>query len=856
MAPRHFKVNLEEKTLIGARTLRDSSLKSITEIHKFAIKFKSDISLKEQFEVRVRQLSVLEKQFREHQQAIVNALIELNRVEEFDSIDSTVTLEMENMFYDISAAASLVQNVNTSQPAVAMPSHSQSLYNNMYANMNLKFDGSITDWTTFRDTFESIVNVDSNKIRRFNFLLSCLSGSALAVIKFIPITKANYDIAWSALTDRYENKRVLAIAHLDKIFAFRPINSESLSSLQLFLNVFKENIEAIKILSVDDLSGFLLFYIASRVLDNTTRHLFENSISQSIIPSMNDLLKFVQQRCKILENLKGSNLVASRSVQKNSQSPKHSLTTVASNNLEPTVQNKIQCSYCQKGSHPFYRCYTFQKISVQKRRDHVSTHKLCFSCLKPGHVASSCALNSVCKKCEKKHLTILHMDQPAPSTSSTADQIGDTPPKFSGTSYAQSTVVLGTAVVRVCDNTGSYQHVRVLMDSGSQISAITSDCLLRLGLPRRKCFSEIVGLAKNRVNQIKGSSKCTFIPHYALEPVFTCNDLIVLSNITHLMPTTRLPPKVREQYHDLLFADPYFDTPGTIDMLLGGDVFPHTVRPKAEIIHMKSLPSALDTYLGWILVGTVSLTDTSLQPLTSLAVTLSPSVDSLLRQFWTIEEPSAPLIPTTEDELCNHWFTHTTTRDVSGRFCVALPFKDEISVGCNKNTADMNAPTLNHGLGESRNLALKRLYNLEQRLFKNADLYDAYRKFMNEYLSLGHMKLATRPGKYFIPHHAVIKQDGDLSKIRVVFDGSAPSSSGLSLNDVLCVGPKLQTDISNLLLMCRTQDCVYQHILWRQSPDYEVQEFELLTITYGLTSSPYLSIRCLHELDMREGHVY
>ncbi|XP_050524447.1 uncharacterized protein LOC126896054 [Daktulosphaira vitifoliae] len=264
------------------------------------------------------------------------------------------------------------------------------------------------------------------------------------------------------------------------------------------------------------------------------------------------------------------------------------------------------------------------------------------------------------------------------------------------------------------------------------------------------------------------------------------------------------------------------------------------------------------------------------QPLTSLAVTLSPSVDSLLRQFWTIEEPSVPLIPTTEDELCNHWFTHTTTRDVSDRFCVALPFKDEISVGCNKNTADMNAPTLNHGLGESRNLALKRLYNLEQRLSKNADLYDAYRKFMNEYLSLGHMKLATRPGKYFIPHHAVIKQDGDLSKIRVVFDGSAPLSSGLSLNDVLCVGPKLQTDISNLLLMCRTrkfmftadlvkmfrqiqireEDCVYQHILWRQFPDYEVQEFELLTITYGLTSSPYLSIRCLHELDMREGHKF
>lgn len=874
MAPRHTKVSQEEKALVGARLLRDRAVKSIADIHKFAIKVKTDISLKEQLDVRVRHLSALEKQFHDQQEIIVTALVELDRVDDFDKIDSLVTDEVENMCYDISAAALPVQNVNTSSPAVSASSNSHTLYSNMYTNMKLNFDGNITDWTTFRDTFDSIVSVDSNKIRRFHFLLSCLSDSALAIVKSIPITEANYDIAWTALTDRYENKRVLATAHLDKIFSYRPMLNESLSSLQTFLNVFKENIDAIKRLNVDDLSGFLLFYIASRVLDSTTRHLFESSISQNILPTMDELLNFVQQRCKILENLKGSSPPAARSLAKNMQSQKHSLITATPNSFEPSIQNR-ECSFCKKGTHPLYRCYTFQRLSVAKKREHVTATKLCFSCLRPNHVASSCPSNSTCKKCEKKHHTILHMDQ-MPSTSSSADKSNEPPPKFSGTSFAQSTVVLGTAVVRVRDNTGSYQRVRVLVDSGSQISAVTSACLSRLGLPRRKCLSEIVGLAQNRVNQIKGSSKCEFIPHHALEPVFVCNDLIVLSKITHLMPSTHLPPKVRECYKDLLFADPHFDSPGTIDMLLGGDIFPFAVRPKAEIIHTTGLPSALDTYLGWLLVGTVSLTNTTPQPLTSLAVTLTPSVDSLLRQFWTIEEPSAPSLPTTEDELCERWFSQTTSRDESGRFCVALPFKDDVIAARNNNTANVSVPTINHGLGESRNLALKRLYNLEQRLSKNTELYDAYRKFMDDYLSLGHMKPATRPGKYFIPHHAVVKQDGDLSKIRVVFDGSAPSSSGLSLNDVLCVGPKLQTDISDLLLMCRTrkfmftadlvkmfrqvrirdEDCVYQHILWRQSPEHEVQEFELLTVTYGLTSSPFLSIRCLHELDILEGHKF
>jgi len=42
-----------------------------------------------------------------------------------------------------------------------------------------------------------------------------------------------------------------------------------------------------------------------------------------------------------------------------------------------------------------------------------------------------------------------------------------------------------------------------------------------------------------------------------------------------------------------------------------------------------------------------------------------------------------------------------------------------------------------------------------------------------------------------------------MSKIRVVFDASSASSSGRSLNDVLCTGPKLQIDLRDILLRCR-----------------------------------------------------
>lgn len=108
------------------------------------------------------------------------------------------------------------------------------------------------------------------------------------------------------LCSRYENQRLLVTAHSEKVFVFRPLNAESLPALLSFVHIFHENIAAIKGLGVVDLSDFILFFIGSRLLDPRIRQLFEASISQESIPTFESLLTFVRQRCKILENIKGS----------------------------------------------------------------------------------------------------------------------------------------------------------------------------------------------------------------------------------------------------------------------------------------------------------------------------------------------------------------------------------------------------------------------------------------------------------------------------------------------------------------------------------------------------------------------
>lgn len=50
-------------------------------------------------------------------------------------------------------------------------------------------------------------------------------------------------------------------------------------------------------------------------------------------------------------------------------------------------------------------------------------------------------------------------------------------------------------------------------------------------------------------------------------------------------------------------------------------------------------------------------------------------------------------------------------------------------------------------------------------------------------------------------------------------------------------------------ILLHIKDFAYQHILCWESPSDEVQEYEVLTVTYDVSSAPFLGIRCLYELD-------
>ncbi|XP_058801378.1 uncharacterized protein LOC131670067 [Phymastichus coffea] len=81
---------------------------------------------------------------------------------------------------------------------------------------------------------------------------------------------------------------------------------------------------------------------------------------------------------------------------------------------------------------------------------------------------------------------------------------------------------------------------------------------------------------------------------------------------------------------------------------------------------------------------------------------------------------------------------------------------------------------------------------------------------------------------YYIPHLAVMKESSETTKCRPVFDASAKTSNGISLNDVLMPGPTIQDTIFKQILRFRT----HQYVV---TADIE-------------KIAPFLAIRTLHQL--------
>ena len=191
---------------------------------------------------------------------------------------------------------------------------------------------------------------------------------------------------------------------------------------------------------------------------------------------------------------------------------------------------------------------------------------------------------------------------------------------------------------------------------------------------------------------------------------------------------------------------------------------------------------ARKTVFGWTICGSnpgKSVTCVSSFP---------SSVDFDLKQFWELKEIPKGRQFSKEEEACEQHFVNTT-KNQDNRFTVSLPFKQDCQ------------------LGERLDQANRRFKALEKPLDSDPELKSRYESFIDQFVESGHMEEVpaneTRcedSKSFYLPHPCVFKDDSTTTELRVVFDGSAKTSTGKSLNDTLMVGPTVQDDLYSIIL--------------------------------------------------------
>ncbi|XP_055634106.1 uncharacterized protein LOC129774399 [Toxorhynchites rutilus septentrionalis] len=417
-----------------------------------------------------------------------------------------------------------------------------------------------------------------------------------------------------------------------------------------------------------------------------------------------------------------------------------------------------------------------------------------------------------------------------------------------------STVILSTALVKVLDPSGYFVMARALLDSGSQLNFISEQLIRKLHVKRIKEFVPISGIGLSSTAS-KYSTIVRVQSHRAdVDATWKFN---ILPKITMELPHQKIDISHLDIPTDIVLADPLFNERSKIDLIIGVEIFYDLLRD-GQIKFGPNQPLLQNTALGWIVSGRVS--SQHIQPsIANVAHESIPFIEQQLVRFWEIESCQTNSVLSREESLCEEHFAKTTARDSSGRFVVAVPKKEAVI----------------SRIGNSKNIASRRFMSLERRLLSNPELKEAYSKFIHEYSQLGHMKLiddANESGQsiltYYIPHHCVVKPDSITTKLRVVFDASCSSDTGVSLNDALMVGPQVQDDLLSIILRFRIPqfaiiadiekmyrqilvaeaDQPLQRIVWRDSPTQPLQTYQLTTVTYGTSAAPYLATKCLQKL--------
>ncbi|XP_054713000.1 uncharacterized protein LOC129222513 [Uloborus diversus] len=748
-----------------------------------------------------------------------------------------------------------VNSVNESSSASSVSSNTTTHTNIKLPKLNIeKFNGDTCLWLEFFNVYESAIHLNPtlNKLEKFSYLKTLLSGPAFNCVSGFALNESNYDACINILKDRYGRKDLIINSHMNKLLNLEPVRSSSnilgLRNLydQLLINI--RNLDSLNVASGS--YGHLLNPIVLKLLPEDLTLEFHRKRASKENFEVTELIDFIKNEVECRETaklIKGEENIKTREIANPQYNTYKSRNSRTKNISSFNTAVKIFCIFCNSDSHPTSQCLNF--TDEQKRRK-IRKESRCFKCFRNSHIASACRSKiQPCEICESTdHDKLFCSTTINPVLVNTSEN--QTLVSTSQCNVSQKRVLLQTCIVNATSSFRS-KLTRILLDCGSEKSFIT------------KRFADELKLRSIRKEKLKIYSFGNSLGSEEICDVFRMklvNNANPQQSITVevlgtdvISGTSVLSPLEAEDVTGFMTSRGWSLSDSTdpslkhVNVLLGADYFWKLQLP--GVMKISESLFVCPTIFGLTVVGQVDGCSPQTQH-NALHISTEGKTDFDLQSFWKLESigiiDENNELSISDSEIIESF--RESLKYSKGRYVTKLQWKMD-----------------NIDLKDNFSVARRRFLGLKNKLKRDETLLSEYKNIITEQIKSGIVepcKYKENGHSYYMPHRPVIRSDKETTKIRIVFDASSKDKDHKSLNECLISGPNLNPNILDLILRFRIhkiafsadiekafhqiviseEDRDFLRFFWFDSLDGE-NSYELLRmsrVTFGVTSSSFI----------------
>ncbi|KRY06903.1 hypothetical protein T12_16388 [Trichinella patagoniensis] len=679
------------------------------------------------------------------------------------------------------------------------------------------------------------------------------------------ITATNYREAVKTLRERFDRADLIIQHHIIQLAEIKKMTEPSPTGLRKLYDKLMLHFRALRAMGKDPINGQLttaeiFLALTQKAMPSELNKKWEEFVESntSTPANLESFLEFVRKQIDIEEKVTFTKGTKFTSVEKcattlhenRSKGRPGKYTTAA---LQIHTQERTRCLLCQK-FHDISACTQFLASEVDERWRIAKRLGLCHSCLKKGHRKIECRVSRKTATGETTIHDLLNRkdagdkkidENPEENITKVCLKM-NVDKKDGSSSYSNGSLQIARAMI--CAENGMKRTVNCILDSGAQRSFVKREVVESLGLNGPKEHITISGF--NQRNEHRKLMRVEL----RLKGVDNDNFCVINALcVPHLCGKFPPNPMMEEHEHlkGLKLADQFPRGEVEIDLLIGIDHYYDIVLNEIKTVDT-SKPTAVKTIFGWVICGK-NIPQHRTHLLHCKVNEECKCECNIIKKFWELEALGTELRNEFEVNDVLERFKNEV-RFVGERYVVKLPWKSlELQISNNYEQAE------------------RRLQQLEERQSNDNERAKEYDEVIKNYMDRGWIEETDEkdgiPGKtWYLPHHAVYRDDKMTTRCRIVFDASA-KYHGTSLNDFFEPGPPLQNqildisirfrrfkigvqaDISKMFLQIRPEpeDKDMSKFLWRNMKEGKKPRiFRFNRVTFGLNCAPFLAMAVLH----------